>query len=157
MGVLYWLSDLLKKVGGACLVGMMLLTCADVVGSIFGYPILGSEEIVGLMAAMVLAFGLPFTHLDKGHVGVDLLVMHLPKRARRINDKIVSLVCSIFFMLVASQCYLYADKLRQVGQVSSTLKLPTYFLIYGVAFSFSILALIILMELLPPKKEIANE
>ena len=54
--------DFLNLAAGACLVGMMLLTCADVIGGVFGYPILGSEELVRLMAAMVLALAktLPF-------------------------------------------------------------------------------------------------
>jgi TRAP-type C4-dicarboxylate transport system permease small subunit len=157
MGFVYWLSNLLKKVAGTCLLGMMLLTCADVVSGMFGHPILGSEEIVGLMAAVVLAFALPATQIENAHVGVDLLVRHLPQKVKYVNDKITLLACFIFFLLVAWQCYLYADKLRNVGQVSSTLKLPTYLLIYGVAFSCLILALVILVEFLTPKKEITNE
>ena len=157
MDFVYWLSNFLKKVAGVCLLGMMLLTCADVVSGMFGFPILGSEEIVGLMAAVVLAFALPATQIENAHVGVDLLVRHLPQKVKYINDKIILFACFIFFLLVAWQCYLYADKLRKVGQVSSTLKLPTYLLIYGVAFSCLILALVILVEFLAPKKEITNE
>ncbi len=157
MDFVFWLSNVLKKVAGACLLGMMLLTCADVVGGMFGYPILGSEEIVGLMAAVVLAFALPATQIENAHVGVDLLVRRLPEKVKYINDKTILLACFLFFVLVAWQCYLYADKLRKVGQVSATLKLPTYLLIYGVAFSCLILALVILVEFLARKKEITNE
>jgi len=157
MGFVFWLANFLKKIAGACLLGMMLLTCADVVSGMFGYPILGSEEIVGLMAAVVLAFALPVTQIENAHVGVDLLVRHLPPKVKYINDKIILLACFIFFLLVAWQCYRYADKLRKVGQVSSTLKLPTYLLIYAVAFSCLILTLVILVEFLAPKKEITDE
>jgi TRAP-type C4-dicarboxylate transport system permease small subunit len=142
------LSNLLKKVAGACLLGMMLLTCADVIGSSFGSPILGSEELVGLMAALLLACALPATEVEKGHIGVDLLVMKLPERVQRANRMILQVVEIGLFSLIAWQCFLYASKLRAIGQVSPTLKFPTYYLIYGVAFSFVVLAVVIFAELL---------
>ena len=55
MKTVVWLTDVLKKLGGFFLLAMTILSCADVVGGAFGYPILGCEEMVGLMAALVLA------------------------------------------------------------------------------------------------------
>ena len=42
----------MKCLGGVCLMGMTLLTCADVVGRYLGHPILGSVEVVGFMATV---------------------------------------------------------------------------------------------------------
>ena len=131
----------------------MTLTVADVIGSLFGAPILGSEELVGLMAALLLACSLPGTEIEKGHIGVDLLIMHLPQGFRRVNDLILSVLEVALFCLVAWQLYLYATKLRAVGQVSSTLEFPTYYLIYGVALSFVVLAAVILVEIFLPRQE----
>ena len=39
-----WLVEKMKIVGAACLVGMMLLTCADVIGRLFGHPIFGNTN-----------------------------------------------------------------------------------------------------------------
>jgi C4-dicarboxylate transporter, DctQ subunit len=149
----YWFSDLLKKVAGVCLVAMMALTVADVIGSLFGAPILGSEEMVGLIAALLLACALPATEMEKGHIGVDLLIMHAPKRFRRVNDLILSVLEVALFSLVAWQLFSYATKLRTVGQVSATLQFPTYYLIYGVALSFVVLAAVILVEIFLPRQE----
>lgn len=149
----HWFSDLLKKVAGACLVAMMVLTVADVIGSLFGVPILGSEELVGLMAALLLACALPGTEIEKGHIGVDLLIMHAPQKFRRVNDFILSVLEVVLFCLVAWQLYLYADKLRKVGQVSATLQFPTYYLIYGVSLSFVVLAAVILVEIFLRREE----
>ena len=57
-----WLLVKMKIVGAACLVGMTFLTCADVVGRFFGYPIFGSVEIVGFMATLAVVMALPYTH-----------------------------------------------------------------------------------------------
>lgn len=142
-----YLADLLKKGAGLCLLGMMLLTCADVVTGFFGYPILGSEELVGLMASVLLAFALPSTHMEKGHIGIDLLYIRFKPRVRTINDLVVSVTGSAFFCLVSWQTYLYARKLSRVGEVSPTLQFPTYYLIYGISFACLVLALVIFLEL----------
>ncbi|HOP48527.1 MAG TPA: TRAP transporter small permease [Desulfobacteraceae bacterium] len=146
MKIVKWLSDILKKAGGVCLVGMMLLTCADVVSSFFGYPLLGSEEVAGMMAFLLLSFTLPSAELEKAHVGVDLLHMRLSPRVRNINDCVVAFVSTVVFSLVVWQCWLYANEIGESGQVSTTLQFPTFYLIYGVAFACAILALVIFME-----------
>ena len=148
MQIAKWLSDILKKAGGVCLIGMMLLTCADVVGSFFGHPLLGSEELTGMAAFLLLAFALPSTEMEKGHVGVDLLYMILPVRIQKINDCVVAFISFAFFCLVTWQCWLYADEVGEAGQVSATLQFPTFYLIYGVSFACGILALVIFIELL---------
>jgi len=148
MNIAKWLSDILKKVGGICLIGMMLLTCADVAGSFFGHPLLGSEELTGMGAFLLLAFALPSTELEKGHVGVDLIYMLLPPHIKKINNCAVAILSSIFFLLVAWQCWVYANEVGQSGQVSATLQFPTFYLIYGVSFSCATLALVIFIEFL---------
>ena len=67
--VLQCASDGLRVVGLACLVGMMLLTCVDVIGRKFGHPVFGSVELVGFMATLAAAFALPYTHQAKAHIG----------------------------------------------------------------------------------------
>lgn len=152
-----WLANILKKAGGACLVAMMLLSSADVVTSVFGHPILGCEELVGLMAALVLAFALPATQLDKGHIGVDLLRLRLPQRVNRFLDLFNSLAGGALFLIVAWQCFRYASKLRAVGQVSTTLQLPTYFLVYCVALACLVLAYVMFMEVVAARKGVNRE
>ena len=148
MNIAKWLSGILKKAGGVCLIGMMLLTCVDVMGSFFGHPLLGSEELTGMMAFLLLAFALPSTELEKGHVGVDLLHMRLSPRIRNVNDCGVALLSSVLFCLVAWQCWVYASEMGESGQVSATLQFPTFYLIYGVSFACAILALVIFIEFL---------
>ncbi len=146
MKIAKMLSNFLMKLGGICLLGMMVLTCADVVGSFFGYPLLGSEELVGMMAFLLISFALPYTEIEKGHIGVDLLYMRFPKRVRNINDGLVLIVTTSFFCLIAWQCYLYANEMGRAGEVSTTLKFPTFYLIYGVSFACLNLALIMFIE-----------
>ena len=138
---------ILKIGAGLSLLGMVCLTCADVIGGVFGHPVLGSEEIVGLMGTIVLAFGLPVTHREKGHVGVDLLYRLFPDRAKRVTDICINLTSCVFFSLAAWQSFLYAREIKAVGQVSPTIQFPIYYVIYGVSLGCLVLAVVILAEL----------
>ena len=70
--IILWILDKMKIIGAACLVGMMLLTCVDVVGRSFGHPIFGSVEIVGFMATLAVVMAMPYTHQVQGHIGVEI-------------------------------------------------------------------------------------
>ena len=144
--VIFLAADVLQRIAGLLLVGMMLLTCLDVVGNIFGRPLLGTEEMVSLMAAMLLAFVLPSAHMKKAHIGIDLLYARLSRRQRKINDLFIGCLSFFFFMLTAWQCFLYAGELKATGEVSATLELPLYFVLYAISMACFILAMAILSE-----------
>lgn len=136
----------LRRVAGILLVAMMILSCLDVLGNVFGRPILGTIELVELMAALLLAFALPAAHVNKAHIGIDLVHSKMSARIRRINDMAVNGITAIFFGLVSWQCVLYASEMRQTGEVSTTLKLPLDFILEAMALSCLILCLTMLRE-----------
>jgi TRAP-type C4-dicarboxylate transport system permease small subunit len=141
-------SDALQRIAGVLLVGMMLLTCLDVVGNLFGHPILGTEELVSLIAALLLAFVLPSAHLRKAHIGIDLLYARLSTRQRKVNDLFIGGLSFVFFLVASWQCFTYAGELKATGEVSATLELPLYFVLFAISMAFFILAMAILTECL---------
>jgi TRAP-type C4-dicarboxylate transport system permease small subunit len=124
----------LKVLGAVCLVGMTLLTFIDVVGRYFGHPVFGSVEMVGFMATLAVAMALPYTHHVQGHIGVEILVRLLPERARVLIDVVTGLLGLMLFAIVTWQMTLYASDMRASGEVSISLELPEYVVIYAVAF-----------------------
>jgi TRAP-type C4-dicarboxylate transport system permease small subunit len=69
------------------LVFMMFLVVTDVVLRIFGHPIIGTYEIVMILAGPLVAFAIPQTSTENQHIAVDFLVERIEKRsktARRI-------------------------------------------------------------------------
>ncbi len=139
-------SKLMRCLAGIMLVAMMLITCIDVGGNVFGYPLLGSEEMVSLLAALLIAFVLPSAHREKAHIGVDLLYLKLPDRLKKINNLFLCLCGMIFFCLVSWECVKYGLALKQIGQVSDVLELPTYYILYAVGFGCAVLSLAIAAE-----------
>ena len=143
-----WILNRLKIIGAICLVGMTFLTCADVVGRFFRYPIFGSVEIVGFMATLAVAMALPYTQQLKGHIGVEILVRILPEKTQAIIDLCTSFLSFGLFTLITWQMAVYAYEMHESGEVSMNLELPEYYVIYVVAFCFVIFSLIILRDII---------
>jgi TRAP-type C4-dicarboxylate transport system permease small subunit len=145
--VLQRVSDGLRVVGLACLGGMMLLTCVDVVGRKFGHPIFGSVELVGFMATLAVAFALPYTHQVGAHIGVEVLVQILSARTQTVIELCTHIVSLGLFAIVTWQMFLYADVIRTSGTVSMSLELPEHLIIYVVSACFLIFSLVIVRDI----------
>ncbi len=145
--ILQFISDALRLIGRGCLVGMMLLTCVDVIGRKFGYPIFGSVELVGFMATLAVAFALPYTHQVKAHIGVEVLIQTLSQKTQAVIELCTHLVSLALFSIVTWQMFLYADTIHSSGTVSMSLELPEHVIIYVVAVCFLIFSLVIVKDI----------
>ena len=138
------LRDLLKVLGAVALMGMTLLTCADVVGRYLGHPIFGSVEIVGFLATIIVAGALPYTYKIGGHVGVEILMQNASRKTQIRVRLITRTLTLILFSLITWQMFLHAAELRQMGEVSMSLKFPTYYIAYILGFGLLIFSVTIL-------------
>jgi TRAP-type C4-dicarboxylate transport system permease small subunit len=141
---LLFVTEKLKMVGAVFLFGMALLTCADVVGRLFKYPIFGTVELVSFMGAIAIACSLPFTHQEKGHIGVELFTQKLPRKVRYILELCTELLSLVLFILVSWRMVLYSIKAKASGELSMNLQLPEYAIIFILACGFIIFVIIIL-------------
>ena len=137
------LRDLLKILGAIALMGMTLVTCADVVGRYLGHPIFGSVEIVGFLATLAVALALPYTHEMKGHIGVEILVNTLSEKKQALFDLGTNLISVLLFAVVTWRMTRYAGTFRDSGEVSMSLEFPEHIIIYITAFCFLIFTLTI--------------
>ena len=83
---------------------------------------------------------------QKGHIGVDLVYRVMPAKVQWALDIGISLVCAVFFMLVAWQSYLYAGTMKRVGQVSTTIQFPIQYVLYCMFLGTLVLAIVIFAE-----------
>jgi TRAP-type C4-dicarboxylate transport system permease small subunit len=146
--IILWILDKMKIIGAACLVGMMLLTCVDVVGRAFGHPIFGSVEIVGFMATLAVVMAMPYTHQVQGHIGVEIVVRLFSEKTQTIIDICTGIVSLILFAVVTWRMTVYANTMKASGEVSMNLELPEHFVIYVTAVCLLIFTLIIFQDLI---------
>jgi TRAP-type C4-dicarboxylate transport system permease small subunit len=143
-----WLARNLGIVAAVAIFSMMALTCADVILRLFRMPIPGTYEIVSFMGAVAVSFAIAHTSVEKGHVAVSLVVQLLPKRAQAVIESILAALGIILFALIAWQSVLYGLDCQSSGEVSLTLQLPFYPIIYGVALGAGVVCLVLLVDFL---------
>ena len=137
----------MDMIAAMAIVVMMSLTCADVILRMFRRPIPGTYEIVSFLGAVAVSFAMAHTTAKRGHVAVSLLVQLFPKRLQDIIESIVSIFGVVLFGLIAWQSVLYGMDCQRAGEVSLTLQLPFYPVIYGVALSAVVVCLVLLVDL----------
>ena len=143
-----FLSNLLLVAGGTCLVGMMLLACANMVLRAVWMPITGSYELLGFLGALATAFGLGATQIRKGHIALTILEGLFPPRVERVVDICSHGACALFFGLVAWRTAVWGLSLIDTGELSETLRFPYHPFVFAVAFGCLVLALAIFCDML---------
>ena len=138
---MYW-------VAGTAIVAMMLLTCADVVLRYFRRPIPGTYELVCFLGSVAVSFAMAHTSIEKGHVSVSFIVTLFPSRLQRFIECMTSCFGFFFFALIARQSFIYANDLYASHEVSLTLELPFYPVVFGIGFSAVVVCLILLSDLI---------
>ncbi len=124
-------SRALHDIAGTALTVMMCLTVADVLGRAGGHPILGTYEIVGMLAVVVVSFGTPFTSWTRGHVYMEFLLDKLPRAGKDVMNTLTRVLCIVLFLFVGTNLFQVAADFRLSGEVSNTLKLPIYPVAYA--------------------------
>jgi TRAP-type C4-dicarboxylate transport system permease small subunit len=142
-------SSSFNMVASAALVVMMLLTCADVfMRYLFNSPITGTYDLVGLMGAVLASFAMPYTMLKKGHVAVEILIQSLSRGKQLIIETFTHLLGISLFLVLVWQAFVLSRDMKAAGEVTPTLLLPFYPIVYCMAVCFFGLCLAILVNLL---------
>jgi len=152
--VINWVVEKQKVIGACCLVGMMGLTCVDVVGRFFRHPIFGSVELVGYMSTLSVAMALPYTQRVKGHIGVEIVFRLLRPKVQAVLDIFTSILSLLFFSIVTWRMTAYALDLYRSGEVSMNLEFPEYTIVYVVAFCFLVFVVIIISDVIENAKRL---
>lgn len=139
----------MKGVASICLMGMALMTCADVIlRATINKPIFGSEEIVSILAVLAIGFALPYAHKKDSHVGVEIVVRLLSKSSQERIRLITNALSLLLFLLLSSQMFKYAQVMQGSGVLSMNLGLPTYIFVYALSFCLLIVSLYLLQEII---------
>ncbi|MCK4469244.1 MAG: TRAP transporter small permease [Desulfobacterales bacterium] len=133
--------------GGCFLVMMIFLTCANILLRQFGVPVRGTFEIMGFLGAVIFAFSLGYSHEKKEHLYVSIIFDRFPEKVKKAAYVINSLVCIFFFSLVSWQLVKKALVLKNVYEVSETLRIAYYPFILVLSFGVAVLVLVFIYEL----------
>jgi TRAP-type C4-dicarboxylate transport system permease small subunit len=142
--ILLPVSLVLQGVGAVVLAVMMFLTASDVTLRQFKLPIMGTDDITAFLMAILISFGLAYCTIKKGHVQVDLIVEHLPKRIQAIIDTITTLLGFSLCTLITWQAFTNMVSVYNSGATSWTLNIIVFPFAGLVAFGFALFTLVLL-------------
>jgi TRAP-type C4-dicarboxylate transport system permease small subunit len=135
-------------VAGSSLVFMMCMTTADVIGRLFGHPIFGVYDLVGILGAVIYTAALPDTTANKGHVSVELFLIRLPSKARITIKVITSCLSIILFACIAWQSRIVGIELREAGKVTTDIELPFQYMLYFISLASFFVCIILAKDLI---------
>jgi len=128
-------------------VGMMFLITVDVsLRKILNMPILGSYEIVQYMMVVAISFGMAYCGLNRGHINVEVVITHLPRRARAIMCCITGFLTLAIGIIVVWQAFVYLSQLQGGHKISPVLIIPVYPFAGIVAFGLALYAIVLLIH-----------
>jgi TRAP-type C4-dicarboxylate transport system permease small subunit len=117
----------------------------------FGKPLPGTIEIIELGAVVIVFFSVAYTEARRGHIYVELVVSHLPRRAKAILASMMYFFASAFFAImgwrggVMAWSYLF-PRIRE----TYVLSIPIAPFLFVIAFGSFVLALETLAHVFQP-------
>lgn len=142
--LLFKLSNSMDYVAVLALTFLMTLTVLDVIGRSAGKPIPGTFEIVGLTGAIVIGFALPLSSWKRSHVCLDYLLEKMTGRNRNVLLVTTRIVGMLLFLLFGISLLSLAKETYLSGEVSLTIKLPTYLFITTTALCCFVESIVLL-------------
>ena len=136
------------QVAQLAMVLAMLIIVANVILRIPWKPIGGTVELVEMAGAILLALGVAYTAMTKGHIMVGILVDRFPPRIQGIVDLVVTSISLFFSFILARELLFYAINMMEKGYETGHLKIPLAPSIFIVSFGFMMLALVLLLDLI---------
>jgi len=131
-----------SAVAVAALAALAGVTVTDVTGRYaFNKPLLGAIELTELLMVFLSFGGLALAELRNSHITVDFFVSALPQRARALLEAAGALLGVAFWGLVAWRAAVHSGRIREVGEVSSNLTLPTWPFYLAVTVGCGLLAI----------------
>ncbi len=135
------------QIAQVILFSTMLIIVINVIIRIPWKPLPGTVELVEMSGAILLAAAIAYTALMKGHIAVGVLVDRLPVRVQAAVEILTSAVSLLFSSVLARETFLFAMRMSQRGYTTPNLLIPIAPAVLLVAFSFAMLALVLLLSL----------
>jgi TRAP-type C4-dicarboxylate transport system permease small subunit len=97
------------------------------------------------------------TTVESGHVAVSLLIRLFTKKTQAVFKLVTDTLSGILFGIISVRSVVYAQNLKESGEVSMTMQLPFHPFVYLLAFSAFAVMLVFLIAILEDIKEVISK
>ena len=149
---------LLGIAASALLMGMMVLTFADVVARyLLNRPIRGAFEVTELLLLVLIFAGLPLvSHADE-HVTMDFIDRVLPPAAQKALVRLVHLMCAALMFFLTWQIWIKAGKISSYGDTTDVLGILVGPFVYFMDAMIALTGLVHVYKIYEPGDGQANQ
>jgi TRAP-type C4-dicarboxylate transport system permease small subunit len=120
-------TSVANAIGMIALATMMFVTALDVLGrKLLNMPILGSYEMIELLMAICIGLGLAHCGIMRGHINIDIITMHLSKRANAILGIFTGFIAFVIIGIASWQACVYIVNKINTKAVTTVLYIPIY-------------------------------
>jgi TRAP-type C4-dicarboxylate transport system permease small subunit len=131
---LHMLAFVFVLIGSVIMAAVTLMTVISIIGRwLFLSPVYGDFELAAIGTAIAVFLFLPYAHLQKGNVVIDLFLSWAPQRAQVFLDGISGIVLGVIGAVLAWRMYLGGMDMLRVGEVTTIVGLPIWY-----AFPFAV-------------------
>lgn len=153
---------LLAYAGGLVLAGLTVLIIYEITARyFFNRPFRGGYELTQLAMSVIVACGLPYTAIKRGHVSVDILSRALDRPPMRWLNFAVHALGALVLGTLAYQSFGYALKGYGYGDVTNMMRIPKYPFQFAVSFSAALFTVVLVIDALkalrPPSGDGSRE
>lgn len=143
----YKISCNFDRVARVFLLSMVLIIVANVVLRKIGYPIYGTPEIVSLLFGVVIAFAIGRCTAEDANPAVKLVTSRMPPRARKLVHTVTGIFSIVLFGLVIWQCIASATVKMLRGDLTATMGLPGFIIVYLIGVGLFLLIVVLVFGL----------
>ena len=137
---LHFASYIFAMLGGLIMTALTVMTVVSVIGRwLFSAPIFGDFELVEIGTAVSVFLFLPYCHMNRGNVIVDLFLAWTSKTVQTLFDILGSIALSIIAGLLAWRMTIGGFDMFEYNETTYILALP----VWG-AFPFAVASLVLL-------------
>ena len=142
---------LLRALAALCLLAMMLITVADIVGRhLFSAPVQGTVDLVELALVYLVFLGIPLVFLAREHIVVDILEAAIPHWLVGWLDRAALWISTLLLMTLCFAMWTPFQDTWLFGDRTMDLRIPLVWHWLAIWFGMGLSALILLFRLLRP-------
>jgi TRAP-type C4-dicarboxylate transport system permease small subunit len=137
-------ASALHAFGSGILAVLMFFTVVDVALRYFlSSPIKGDYDISSFMMGVLIASGLALVAVKRGHIGVDVLTTHLPKRVQAGFSLFGDLITLGLLVLMVWQAGKHGSMLQASGTLAQAIRIPIYPFVWVVTICLGVFAIVV--------------
>lgn len=138
---------------------ILLVVCLIVVLNIilralFKSPIYGSYEYVCYLTVLVISLAIANCAFQGGHTNVTFVLEKFSPLVQRIINVITGTVVFVNLSFILCNLAKYAQKTYAIGEVSSNLRFPLWYIVAVIVLGLFLLTLFILLKIIEAIKNI---